>query len=72
MIYILTIVVDAIIHGWFSFVHTCVLMGYLDNKSYCLVGKEDIVCYFLFLVGATNVNVMSQRQNPWKAYQVWE
>ena len=28
MMYILTVVVDAIIHGWFSFVHTCVLMGY--------------------------------------------
>jgi len=39
MIYIQTTVVDAIIHERFSFVHTCVLMGYLDGKSYCLVGK---------------------------------
>jgi len=27
-------------------IQACVFMGYLDSKSYCLVGKEDIVCYF--------------------------
>ena len=46
MIYILTIVVDAIIHGWFSYVQACVLMGYLDGKSYGLVDKE-VVSFFL-------------------------
>jgi len=57
MIYILTIVVDAIIHGWFSlYKHVCVWDTLMANP---IAGLQK--CYFLCLAGATNMNVMSQR-----------
>jgi len=50
-------------YGLVLYQHVCLW----DTKSYCLVGKEDIVCYFLFLAGATNMNVRSQRYISWEA-----
>jgi len=49
MIYILTIVMDAIINGWFSFVQAYVLMGYLDGKSYCWLAKRIFFVISFFL-----------------------
>jgi len=57
MIYILTIVVDTIIHERFSlYKHVCLWDTLMANP---IAGLQK--CYFLFLAGATNMNVMSER-----------
>jgi len=59
MTYILAIVMVAIIHKRCSFVQACVLMGYIDGKSYCWLAKRILFVISFSLAGTTNMNVMS-------------